>query len=125
MKFCIELQTLNSDPTSSNNSQNGKVVNSNTSINNPTNTPLSFASLSKIGFLKLLKLNFTSIATILLQLVHCGKIQGRLHLFVFADHICYSWWQWLIMMLFLPMLAMFPLSFGIVTSVISVTIFIV
>ena len=73
---------------------------------------MSFLVQSKIGLLKLLKFNFTSIALILLQLVHCERIGNSLHLYVFADHICYVWWQWLIIVVCFPILVMFPLSFG-------------
>ena len=77
-----------------------------------TNTSLSLVLQIKVGLLKLLKFNFTSTALILLKLVHCESIQGQLHLYVFGDHICFSWWQWPIMVVILPGLAAFPMTFG-------------
>ena len=83
-----------------------------TSIVVPNETSLAFTSQLKIGFLKLLKLNFTSTALILLQLVHCEKIHDQLHLYVSGNYVCYVWWQWFIMVILLPIMAMFPFSFG-------------
>ena len=74
--------------------------------------PLTFVSQLKIGFLKLFKMNYTSTILILLQLVHCERIKDRLHLHLSGDHICYCWWQWIIITVYLPILALFPLSFG-------------
>ena len=76
------------------------------------NVSLSFASTSKIGLPKLIKFSFSSSTLILLQLVHCEKINDHLHLYLFAEHICFVWWQFLIIAIFLPTFAMFPLSFG-------------
>ena len=96
-----ELQDINISPSSSNDDQL-----------QDENAPLSFMSQLKIGFLKLFKLNFSSTMIILIQLVHCEPIRSRYHLFVSGDYICYTWWQWSIMIVFLPVLALFPLSFG-------------
>ena len=83
-----------------------------TGKDDPSDGLLSVLSQLKIGFLKIYKLNFTSTALILLQLVHCERIHDQLHLYVFADQLCYVWWQWIILAVGLPILAMFPLSFG-------------
>ena len=69
--------------------------------------PLSFICQLKVGFLKLFKFNYISTIMILLQLVYCEGIHDRLHLYMAANHICYIWWQWLIIFLLLP-----PFSFG-------------
>ena len=66
----------------------------------------------KIGFMKLIKINFTSTALILLQLVHCEEIHDQLHLYVYADHLCYAWWQWSIIVVFIPITIMVPMSFS-------------
>ena len=104
----IELEELENGPSSSYESDGGTTK----KLGSITEAPLSFVSLLKVGFLKLFKLNYTSTVIILLQLVHCERIHDQLHLYISADHLCYVWWQWLVIVLFLPMLILFPLSFG-------------
>ena len=77
-----------------------------------TQSPLSFISLIKIGFLKLVKLIFTAVMTVLLRLIHCEDIHGQLFLYLYGELICYHWWKYLILFFFLPALGLFPLSFG-------------
>ena len=74
---------------------------------------LSFTSMTKIGFIKLVKLNFTSISTFTFHMIHCVSISGNLHLFVYGDQQCYNWWQQIILFGVLPVVVLFPLSFGI------------
>ena len=74
---------------------------------------LSFSSLLKIGFVKLTKLNYTSISTFTFHMLHCVTINGSRHLYLYGDHQCYAWWQYVIMILVLPIVLLFPLSFGI------------
>ena len=88
----MALQEVHHEPDSSTATQIEVVCD-----HNLISQPLSFASLSKVGFLKLLKLNFTSIVVILLQLVHCEKIQDQriwrsnlLRLVAVANHFCVS-----------------------------------
>ena len=101
----IELNEMNNVPTSS--TANHIVVVSNEIAS--TDMSLSLISQLKIALLKLLKFNFTSTALILLQLVHCERIHDGLHLYIFGDHVCYVWWQWLIIIVLLPMVVIFPL----------------
>ena len=75
-------------------------------------TSLDFTGQLQIGFIKLVKLNYTSMCTILLQLVHCVEIRHKSHLYVHGDQVCYTWWQYVIFGLLLPVLVMFPCSFG-------------
>ena len=74
---------------------------------------LSFASITKIGFIKLVKLNFTSISSYTLHMINCVSIGGQLHLYLYGDLVCYNWWQQIILFGVLPVVALFPLSFGI------------
>ena len=72
---------------------------------------LSFNSMLKFTFIKLLKLYFTPITNSALMLVHCVKILGENHLYVYGDHICYSGWQLGIIVFILPCLLLFPVCF--------------
>ena len=74
---------------------------------------LSFTSILKIGFIKLAKLNFTSISSIAFHMVHCVTINNNLHLYLYGDVQCYYWWQKLILFGLLPIVVLYPLSFGI------------
>ena len=74
---------------------------------------LSFTSVLKIGFIKLVNLNYTSTCTICFQLMHCVKTLDNLRLFIYGDQACYGWWQYLHGSLVIPTLMMFPLSSGI------------
>ena len=73
---------------------------------------LSFASISKIGFMKLIKLNFTSISLFAFHMVHCVAIDGNLHLYLYGDLRCYVWWQYIILFGVLPVIVLYPLAFG-------------
>ena len=74
---------------------------------------LSFKSLVKIGFIKLLKLNFTALLSMTVHLIHCVKIGDTQLLYRYGDQTCYTWWQYTIMGTLLPLIVLFPLSFGI------------
>ena len=74
---------------------------------------LPFSLVVKIGVVKLMKLNFTSAVNILFQLIHCERIGNQLHLYLYGDYVCYGWWQVLIIVVLLPIVVLFPLSFGI------------
>ena len=52
------------------------------------NEKLSFPSLLKIGFIKLVKLNMTSITTFAFHMVHCEEINGQLHMYLYGDQTC-------------------------------------
>ena len=89
--------------------------NSDTSLPNDRqsqNCSLSFISVLKIGFIKLVKLNFTSISKFSLKMIHCVAIGGKLYLYTHANLECYTWWQYVIMFALLPILILFPTSFG-------------
>ena len=74
---------------------------------------LSFTSQLKLGFIKLVNLNYTSVCTICFQLTHCVEVQDNLHLFIYGDQACYVWWQYLLGFLVIPTLLMFPPSAGV------------
>ena len=74
---------------------------------------LSFPSILKIGYIKLVKLNLTSIFTFTFHMIHCVKIDNHLHLYLYADHECYSNWQYVIMFAVFPIVLLSPTSFGI------------
>ena len=76
------------------------------------NQKLSFPSLLKIGFIKLIKLNCTSISTFALHMVHCVDIDQQKRLYVFGDQQCYTIWQLAILYGLLPIVLLFPMSFG-------------
>ena len=46
-------------------------------------------------------------------MIHCVYIGGQLHLYLYGDLVCYTWWQKIILFAVLPMVVLFPLSFGI------------
>ena len=73
---------------------------------------LYFTGLLQMGFIKLLKLNYTSLCTTLLQLVHCVEIGGKSHLYIYSDQLCTTRWQQVITYVLVPILVMFPWSFG-------------
>ena len=73
---------------------------------------LSFQSILKIGFIKLLKLNFTSISRFTFHMIHCVAIGSQLHLYIYGDQKCYTVWQYVILFALLPIVVLFPLSFS-------------
>ena len=75
-------------------------------------TQLSFVTSLKIGFVKLVKLNYTSISSFSFHMLHCVTINGAQHLYLYGDQQCYLWWQYLIMFTALPIVLLFPLCFG-------------
>ena len=75
-------------------------------------SPLSFTSQIKIGFIKLIKLNFLAVASSLFHLVHCVKIGEQFHLYRFGDQQCFVWWQFLIFTTVIPAIVIFPFLFG-------------
>ena len=82
-------------------------------IESTQSTKISFATITKIGFLKLGKLNFTSISTYTLHMIHCVSVGGQLRLYLYGDLPCYNWWQWIILFVLLPLIVLFPFSFGV------------
>ena len=46
-------------------------------------------------------------------MTHCVNIDGHFHLYLYGDHRCYSYWQYLIMYGVLPVILLFPIAFGI------------
>ena len=73
---------------------------------------LSFTSSLKIGFIKLIKLNLTSISTFAFHMIHCVTIDGQSYLYLYAYHQCYSNWQYVILILLMPIVLLFPICFG-------------
>ena len=72
---------------------------------------LTFNEMLMITVIKLLKLYFTPVSTLALNLVHCVNINDSLHLFVYGEVKCYTYWQTLIFAILLPSLVLFPISF--------------
>ena len=72
---------------------------------------LSFMNMLKFTFIKLLKLYFIPVIKSALMMVHCVTIRDESHLYVYADQVCYSIWQWGILLIMLPGLLMFPICF--------------
>ena len=83
---------------------------------NPIDTPalenmvefVSFTTRLQLCFLKLLKLNYTPIATFSFKMINCIAIRESLHLYVCGDQVCYTWWQLLIFAVILPWLILLP-----------------
>ena len=46
-------------------------------------------------------------------MIHCVSVGGQLHLHLYGDLQCYTWWQQVILFALLPLIILFPLSFGI------------
>ena len=46
-------------------------------------------------------------------MIHCVRIDQHLHLYLYADYVCYSYWQYIIMFGILPIVLVFPVAFGI------------
>ena len=46
-------------------------------------------------------------------MINCVSIGGKFHLYLYGDLLCYNWWQQIILLVVLPMVVLFPLSFGI------------
>ena len=61
---------------------------------------------------KLVKLNYTSVMSILLKLIHCEVIGDQFHLYMYGDYRCYHGWQYVILIIILPTLALLPICFG-------------
>ena len=55
----------------------------------------------------------SSISVYTLQMIHCASVGGQLHLHLYGDLQCYTWWQQVILFAVLPVIILFPLSFGI------------
>ena len=47
-----------------------------------------------------------------LHMVHCIPIKEKLHLYVYGEQECYTSWQYGILFALLPIVIMFPLTFG-------------
>ena len=109
----VHQPAIEEDDVASTSKAKSTMVKLDNNISTDASSGLSFPSLVKIGFLKLLKLNFISAATILFHLVHCEKIGPTLHLYRYGDQLCYTWWQYLISITLLPIVVLYPLSFGI------------
>ena len=74
---------------------------------------LSVSNMLKYTFIKLLKLYFTPMTKFSLTMIHCVTILDESHLYVYGDHICYTNWQYGIMLVLLPCILMFPVGFEI------------
>ena len=74
-------------------------------------TTLTFTSWLKCTCIKLLKLYFTPVTKAALMMVHCVPILDRSHLYVYGDHVCYSYWQIGIIIILLPGILLFPICF--------------
>ena len=72
---------------------------------------LNYNEMLMITVIKLLKLYFTPVTKVALNLIHCVYINDALHLFVYGEVKCYTYWQVIIVALLLPSLVLFPLSF--------------
>ena len=72
---------------------------------------INFDHRLKITFIKLLKLYYTPTTQSAMQLVYCVNILGSYHLFVYGDHICYTKWQFVVLVVILPALVLFPICF--------------
>ena len=46
-------------------------------------------------------------------MINCVSVGGKLHLYLYGDLLCYTWWQQIILFAVLPVVVLFPLSFGI------------
>ena len=81
--------------------------------------PITLIVRLKLTFIVLLKSIYTPIAEISFQLVHCIAINSTSHLYVYGDLKCYTWWQYVILIVVIPGLVLFPLSFGMVLDLIK------
>ena len=81
--------------------------------------PLIFTLVIKLGFIKLLKLNYTALCTFAFQMVHCVPIGGTYHLFVYGDQQCFTWWQYVVAFVAIPFVVLFPISFGVSLSLLK------
>ena len=46
-------------------------------------------------------------------MINCVSVSGQLRLYLYGDVLCYNWWQQIILIVVLPVVVSFPLSFGI------------
>ena len=46
-------------------------------------------------------------------MINCVSIGGKLHLYLYGNLVCYNWWQQIILFVVLPVVVLFPISFGI------------
>ena len=74
---------------------------------------LNFNEMLMTSVIKLLKLYFTPVCTVALNLIHCVDINGSFHLFLYGELRCYTHWQIMIFAVLLPSLFLFPISFEI------------
>ena len=109
-KCCVSLKAYISS--SQREEDTKKSFPSSSDYNRRTSRPLGFSSIAKIGFVKLVKLNFTSISTYTFHMIHCVTVGGQLHLYLYGDLVCYTWWQQIILYAVLPVVVLFPFSFG-------------
>ena len=73
-------------------------------------TGVSFTSMVKLTFIKLLKLYYTPVSNFALMMIHCVNILDVRKLFIYGDHVCYSGWQIAIIFIMLPSLLLFPIG---------------
>ena len=74
---------------------------------------LLFSGKLKVCFIRFLKLFFAPTASFAFTMIHCIEILGKNHLYVFGDHVCYEWWQYVIAVVILPAVIIFPVTFDI------------
>ena len=72
-----------------------------------------FPCILKMGFIKLVKLNITSISTMALHMVHCVRIGDHMHMYLYGDLQCYNRWQWLVIGLVIPTVVLYPVAFDV------------
>ena len=80
---------------------------------------LSLPSMLKIGYIKLVKLNFTSLSTFSFHMVHCVFIGEHSYLYLYAGYHCYTSWQRVILFAVLPTIVLFPFSFGLALNLLK------
>ncbi|XP_057293749.1 uncharacterized protein LOC130622314 [Hydractinia symbiolongicarpus] len=66
-------------------------------------------------FIQVALLGYTSVSTFCFTLLHCVKINNQKHLFIQGDVICYTWWQYCI--LIITLLWVFPFGVSVYLSI--------
>ena len=72
---------------------------------------ISITSRLKLTFIKFLKLYFTPVTVACFKLTHCVNINSESRLYVYADQICYTSWQFVIFAVLIPSILLFPICF--------------
>lgn len=71
---------------------------------------LPFKGRVRVSLIHLILLSYTSISTYCFKMTNCVDINGKKHLYIQGDVVCYVWWHYFIMVIISIWIVPFPIS---------------